>query len=55
MKRILVLFLITIVICSMLTGCVLNNIVAVISNILFHIDGTVLTAANTEDGETVFT
>ena len=54
MKRILVLFLITTVICSMLTGCVLNNIVAVISNILFHIDGTVLTAANTEDGETVY-
>lgn len=54
MKRVLVLFLITMVICSMLTGCVLNNIVAVISDTLFHIDGTVLTAANSEDGKTVY-
>jgi hypothetical protein len=38
----------------MLTGCVLNNIFAVISNTLFHIDGTVVTAANTEDGKTVY-
>ena len=38
----------------MLTGCAINNIFALISDTLFHIDGTVLTAANTEDDKTVY-
>jgi len=53
MKKI-ALFLVVIICCSILVGCGLQNIGAIISDKLFHIEGTVLTAAETTDGDTVY-
>lgn len=54
MKKITSLLIVIIICCFALVGCGLQNMGAIISDKLFHIEGTTLTSAETTDGNAVY-